>query len=326
MADLLDSLNILKVEGQGIVDGDSFPLIIGNDKCQTLEDTCQWLSSQAPVIDNLLQKYGVAMLRNFPVHSANDFNSIIECFPYPNFDYVGGNAVRRQLAPRVFTANESPSSEPIPFHHELAQSPSYPLHLFFFCQEAALKGGETSLLSSWDFVEKLVQKCPEFVQQVQEKGVRYVRVLSEEDDPSSAIGRGWKSTYWTEDKAQVETKLSDAGYTWEWMDNGTLKTISPILTGVKVDERTRKRVFFNQMVAAYTGWKDSRNDPRKAIVFGDFTAVPSKAMDIAAGLMEEMAVNVKWQNGDIMIVDNTLVMHARRPYEGPRRVLASLAH
>ena len=34
-------------------------------------------------------------------------------------EYVGGAAVRTQLTPRIFTANESPPTEKIPFHHEM---------------------------------------------------------------------------------------------------------------------------------------------------------------------------------------------------------------
>ena len=33
----------------------------------------------------------------------------------------GGAAVRTQITENVFTANESPSSEKIPFHHEMSQ-------------------------------------------------------------------------------------------------------------------------------------------------------------------------------------------------------------
>lgn len=53
--------------------------------------------------------------------SPDRFNQFVEAFGFENFPYVGGAAVRRQLAPRVFTTNESPPSEKIPFHHEMAQ-------------------------------------------------------------------------------------------------------------------------------------------------------------------------------------------------------------
>ena len=58
-------------------------------------------------------------------------------------EYVGGAAVRKLVIGRetdtelndmqILTTNESPPSEPIPFHHELAQTPDAPDHICFYC-------------------------------------------------------------------------------------------------------------------------------------------------------------------------------------------------
>ena len=34
--------------------------------------------------------------------------------------------------------------------------------------------------------------------------------------------------------------------------------------------------------------------------------------------------DIPWQSGDVAVLDNFLVMHGRRPFEGKRAVLASL--
>jgi len=43
----------------------------------------------------------------------------------------------------------------------------------------------------------------------------------------------------------------------------------------------------------------------------------------------EIAENITydhfWQKGDLLLVDNFLVMHGRRPFVGTRKVLASLS-
>lgn len=84
------------------------------------------------------------------------FNSFVESFGFDNFPYVGGAAVRRQLAPRVFTTNESPPSEKIPFHHEMAQgqSVSQPASQF----PGPIHHGETELVSCWF----CCAQCPSF--------------------------------------------------------------------------------------------------------------------------------------------------------------------
>ncbi|KAF9613599.1 hypothetical protein IFM89_009269 [Coptis chinensis] len=61
--------------------------------------------------------YGYALV---PLGSS-DFNQVVEAFGYEELPYVGGAAPRTNVIGRVFTANESPPDQIIPFHHEMAQ-------------------------------------------------------------------------------------------------------------------------------------------------------------------------------------------------------------
>lgn len=47
-------------------------------------------------------------------------------------------------------------------------------------------------------------------------------------------------------------------------------------------------------------------------------------MELALNIAEEMQVDVHWQKGDIVLLDNYAVMHSRRPWVGERTVLAAL--
>jgi hypothetical protein len=85
-----------------------------------------------------------------------------------------------------------------------------------------------------------------------------------------------------------------------------------------------RRSFFNQLIAAYHGWKDTRNDPAKAIVHGDGTPLDAQAVATVAELAEGLTFDIPWQTGDVALVDNFVTMHGRRPFSGIRRVLASL--
>jgi hypothetical protein len=65
---------------------------------------------------------------------------------------IGGAAPRRIIPVRanieVFTANEAPPDQLIPFHHELAQVKNPPQYLFFYCDLPSETGGETALIDS----------------------------------------------------------------------------------------------------------------------------------------------------------------------------------
>jgi hypothetical protein len=85
-----------------------------------------------------------------------------------------------------------------------------------------------------------------------------------------------------------------------------------------------RRSFFNQLIAAYCGWKDARNDPAKAITFGDGSPLDRQAVTTAIKLADELAFDVPWRQGDVALVDNYVTMHGRRPFVGVRKVLAAM--
>lgn len=107
------------------------------------------------------------------------------------------------------------------------------------------------------------------------------------------------------------------------MDDG-VKTIMGPIPAVKFDQTRGRKIWFNSMVAAYTGWKDARNDPVKAVTFGDGTPLPAEIIDDCLKILEGESVAIPWEQGDILLLDNLAVLHSRRSFEPPRRILASL--
>ncbi|GFS24253.1 taurine catabolism dioxygenase TauD/TfdA [Elysia marginata] len=291
---------------------------------QTLEDACDWVkTNKAHLNDQLLEK-GAILFRGFPLKDARDFDKFIGAFGKEPLPYVGGAAPRKVITPRVFTANEAPPDQLIPFHHEMAQVPTFPRELFFFCETAPSTGGQTPLVLSNKVYRRMVDRFPEYVKDLEEKKVVYTRVLPNGDDPASPIGRGWQSTFQTEDRNEVERKCREQGTSFEWLPDGCLKTISAPLPAIKEDPRNGNKVWFNSIIAVYRGWRDSRNDPQKAITFGDGSPMPPEVMDGLEAILEDLAADVTWQRGDVYFIDNMQVLHARRSFTPPRRILASL--
>ena len=109
------------------------------------------------------------------------------------------------------------------------------------------------------------------------------------------------------------------------LDGGDLWTITRALPAIRTEPRGGRKTFFNSVVAAYTGWADSRNDPTESVRLGDDSPVDGEALLATAAAMQEECVAFRWQEGDLLVIDNALVMHSRRPFTGPRRILASIA-
>lgn len=313
------------VEDQPHYDG-AFPLLLdSNLSSPNRLELDKWLGASRLNLLEKLSKHGAILFRGFGVQSDKDFDEFIQGFQLNNFTYAESlsNAVRHNRTERVFTANEAPADVSIFLHHEMAQTPIYPSKLFFYCENAAASGGATPLCRSDILLQELQKEVPDFVRDCEEKGVKYSNVMPAEDDPESGQGRSWRSTLSTENKTTAESKLATLGYEWQWQDDGSLRVTSPKLSAVRELADGRK-VFFNQLIAAFRGWKDSRNVTEKSIRFGDGTDINVDAMAIAIELGDNLSFDIPWQTGDVALVDNYLVMHGRRPFQGERRVLASL--
>jgi alpha-ketoglutarate-dependent taurine dioxygenase len=314
------------IPGQQTHGGLPFPLVFECLSAETdLNDVTRWLAARRDDLNVHAALHGAILFRGFPVETAEDFDRFIEAFGFENFPYEESlsNAVRVNKTPRVFTANEAPPSVSIFLHHEMAQTPIYPAKLFFFCEQPAESAGATPLCRSDVLWEALKVREPAFARDCETKGLRYSNVMPPEGDPASGMGRSWRSTLRADTPEQAETRLRALGYSWEWLPDGCLRATTPVLPAVRPLSGGRAS-FFNQLIAAYQGWKDDRNDPSKAITHGDGTPLDPAAATRAAELADRMAFDIPWQEGDVALVDNFVTMHGRRTFSGTRRVLASL--
>ena len=305
---------------------EAFPLVYTlNTPDTTMDDVTAWLKKTGDSYLNSLDEHGAILFRGFPVRDADDFDAFIRAFNLDSFTYEESlsNAVRVNRTELVFTANEAPSDVSIFLHHEMAQTPLFPSRLFFCCEQAPESAGQTPLCRSDVLLAELAKKDPAFVASCAERGVRYSNVMPDSDDAASGQGRSWKKTLGVSGKDDAEAKLKKLGYRWEWRDDGSLRATTPALPAVRTLADGR-RVFFNQLIAAFRGWEDARNDPRKSICFGDDSEIPSASMQLAIDLSDALTFDLAWQTGDVALIDNFLVMHGRRPFSGKRRVLASL--
>jgi hypothetical protein len=307
--------------------GRVFPLVLQCTTADaTLDATVNWVQSRRDELLSFANQHGAVLFRGFPLTTPQDLDAFIAAFDLPNFPYYESlsNAVRVNWTERVFSANEAPPEVTIHFHHEMAQTPIFPAKLFFFCQQPAEDGGATPICRSDVLFERLAEKCPKFARDCEQKGLVYSNVMPAENDPQSGMGRSWQSTLRAQTRDEAEARLTSLGYSWEWQPDGCLRATTPVLPGVREVSPGRKS-FFNQLIAAFRGWKDARNDPSKAIRFGDGSPLDPDAVHVAIELAEELAFDVPWQRGDAVLVDNLIVMHGRRTFRGTRKVLASLA-
>ena len=140
--------------------------------------------------------------------------------------------------------------------------------------------------------------------------------------------------------------MRELGYTWQWGEDDTLQATTPRLEAVVTAPGTGIRCFFNQLPATTNNALEfsavgndgsslasdikavpTQDGINKCLSFGDGSEVSLEILLEARAICEKHAVNLQWQDGDVALLDNYIVMHARRIWNGPlgsRKLLASL--
>lgn len=159
-------------------------------------DLSEFLSCNKSAVDAALADAGALLFREFDVPDPLAFDAAINGYGEAGFTYEDSlsNAVRTNVTPRVFTANEAPPTTEIFLHHEMAQTPLYPGKLFFYCEIAPGEGGATPVCRSDWVLDRLKAEAPEFYGDCRDHGVRYTNVMPGSDDAGSGQGRSWRST------------------------------------------------------------------------------------------------------------------------------------
>jgi len=307
---------------------EEFPAIIVNDgSIKTIKEATSWIAENLSILQTELSCTGAILFRGFPVKDAQTYDDFFSAFSYPNFTYKESlsNAVRINFTKYVFTANEAPKDVEIYLHNEMAQTPIYPERISLFCEEAADNGGATVICRSDEIYDHLLEFDAVITNKLEEVGIKYTTIMPGEDRPESGQGRSWRSTLSVSNVEEAEEKLKELGYSWTWLEDGSLKAQTAALPAIRTLENNRK-VFFNQIIAAYKGWEGVNDDPSVALCFGDDSFFTKEYLNKVVSISETASYDINWENGDVALVDNNLAMHGRRPYSGntKRKVLVVL--
>jgi alpha-ketoglutarate-dependent taurine dioxygenase len=282
--------------------------------------------AETDVIDKLIVEHKALVFRGFGL-GAERLDEAIDQLLSTRLAYVHGNSPRTKVGSNLYTSTEYPAEFTISMHNELSYSHSWPARLLFYCQQAAQTGGATPVV---DAAAWLASLDPE-VRDAYRGGVRYMQNMH----GGRGFGKSWQDTFETGDRAAVEAFLTDAGASWEWKADGGLRVIQvrPSTTRHPV---TGDEVWFNQSDQWHPATLDDEvgialrdalreDELPQSVTFADGTPIPAEYVTQVRDRGLALAVDVDWQEGDLLVIDNVLVAHGRRPFTGPRRVLVAMS-
>lgn len=290
-------------------------------------DALPWARAQRATLEGELRRHGALLLRGFAVEGALAFREIVRLFAPELLGYEGGDSPREAVTDRVYTSTEYPASAPILLHNELSYCREYPSIIAFYCEVPPEVGGATPLADCRQVLRAL---DPELVERFRARRIRYVQNLH----AGVGLGRSWRETFETADRHRIEAILRRRGAAFEWRPDGSLR-VAEVVDPIIAHPQTGEPVFFCQAHL----WHASSLDPRTraalrrvvdeddlyhACTFGDGSPIPEADLDQIRRALEAAALEVPWQRHDVLLLDNVLIAHGRRPFQGPRRVLVAM--
>jgi len=307
----------------GCMSGATLPFVI---EANNVIDLIEWSKTNRSFIETELLKAGAILFRNFRLMTVDEFERLVETVSGPLLDYSYRSTPRTRVSGKIYTSTEYPPHQSIPLHNENAYSRSWPMHLWFFSIQVAAEGGETPIADS----RKIYLNIPaEIRERFERKGLMYVR------NYGSGLDLPWQEVFQTASKAEVEEFCRDAEIELEWIGEDQLRTRQQCQVTER-HPRTGETVWFNQahlfhvsrlpaevrdyLISTY----GEENLPRN-VYHADGSAIDPAMLDEISAVYDRNSVVFPWQEGDVMLVDNMLASHGRKPFRGKRRVVVGMA-
>jgi alpha-ketoglutarate-dependent taurine dioxygenase len=285
----------------------------------------EWARSHRHAIDAAVHSSGGALFRGFAVCEPDEFHGFMEAACGELLEYKYRSTPRHEVTARLYTSTEYPAGETIPQHNELAYTNEWPLRIGFYCHQPSNEGGETPLSDSRGVLRRL---RPEVVARFRSAGVRYVR------NYGLGLDLSWGAVFQTDDRSEVEAQCRERGIQCEW-DRDRLRTIQ-ICQALAMHPVTGEEVWFNQAHLFHVSslgaevqaemlsvWGEA-NLPRNAY-YGDGERIEPAVLDHIRDAFAQETVAFPWQASDVLLLDNMLAAHGRKPFLGPRRILVGMA-
>lgn len=297
-----------------------YPSINSDDHTGGIADITQTIRNKKEWIEEELLQHSALLFRGFPLRSAADFSSFVDAFGWEEHPYLGF-APRTKMEDRVYTANEGPLDQELGFHHEMTWMKSWPSKIFFFCETAPPEGGQTAIVLSHSITQRMEKKMPEFVSKLKDVGLVTTVTTPIENRVSSFIAKNWQTFLETTDPNEAKKRALDTMNcgSFECFEDGTAKFVLGPLEAVRAFEGYGGReVWFYGIAAATSG----RGNISQSL--GDGSAIPCEAVEAFKAILDEECVNLRWEAGDVLLVDNVAVQHGKRASKPPRRILVSM--
>lgn len=285
-----------------------------------------WARRNREVLEARLLQVGGILFRDFDLHTAEEFEHLIEAVSGKLLDYSYRSTPRTLVTGRIYTSTEYPAHQSIPLHNEHAYSRKWPMKLWFFSMQVADDGGETPIADS----RKIYRSIPTEIRDCFERqGLMYVR------NYGTGLDLSWQDVFQTTSRAEVEGYCRSAEIEFQWIGEDQLRTRQRCQVSAR-HPQTGEMVWFNQAHLFHVSRLPSEardyllstfaeEDLPRNVYFADGGMIEPEMVNEILKVCEEQAMAFPWRAGDVLLIDNMLTAHGRNPFRGKRKVVVGMS-
>jgi alpha-ketoglutarate-dependent taurine dioxygenase len=309
-----------KVVATFMDNGHDFPLVLSTEYSDM--SITGWMQNKREYIDRKVKEHGAILFRGFKVNSIEKFQDFMTYFGDETLEYKLRSSPRHAVGDKVYVSTSYPAEYAINMHSESSYSPIHPKKIVFCCVDAADEGGETPIADNRKVFSHISAKT---IEKFQKHGVKYRRYFSND------YGMSWHEAFQTEIKAEVEEECKRMGIEFEWKNDDELIT-TWTKKAIWEHPETGDTVWFNHGMF-FNKFAPGNEEILEVVevdelpnntFFGDGTEIMKEEIDEIIEAYKKSTIAFRWEEGDVLLLDNMLMSHGRNPFKGSRNIIVSM--
>lgn len=289
-------------------------------------DALTWCQSHKDELLQLLRVWGGVLLRDFDVLGTELCHEIIRVTCGEPLEYRERTSPRTLVEGHIYTSTDYPQDQEIFLHNENSYSVRFPQFILFFCQEPPATGGETPIADCRQIFDDIPD---EIRSRFAERKYLYVR------NYRRRVGLRWETVFQTTNRADVEAYCNASDIEFEWVGRDELRTrqvrevaaLHPV-TGQWTWMNHLTFFHLSTLPAAVQTFLLGVGGPDglpNNTYYGDGEPIEPEVMTTLRSIYARHTSTFRWEKGDVLILDNMLAAHSRRPFTGQRSILTGMA-